>query len=194
MLNDLYGKRHKDPAMGVLGYERNKADFYPTPPSCTEALLRNVEIRGGVWEPACGDGAISQVLVRYFPHVVSTDLHNRGYGEGGRDFLLETSMPVGTHSIVTNPPYTQAEKFIRHALDLTEPHQGVVAMLLRNEYDCARSRSDLFRGHPACRMKLILTKRPRWIAGTKGSPRHNYAWWVWDWRTDGRPPLMGWDD
>ena len=38
-------------------------------------------------------------------------------------------------AIVTNPPYTLAQEFIEHSLDLMEPVEGVVAMLLRNEYD-----------------------------------------------------------
>ena len=44
---------------------RNAADFYATPRECTNALLDNFDwlFRGGrIWEPACGDGAISKVL------------------------------------------------------------------------------------------------------------------------------------
>ena len=27
---------------------------------------------------------------------------------------------------------------------------------------------------------IVLTKRPRWIKESKGAPRHNYSWFVWD--------------
>ena len=70
--------------------DRNAADFYATPPECTIALLNCFEwlFRGRrIWEPACGDGAISKVLEERNFRVVSTDLHDRGYGDSGMNFL-----------------------------------------------------------------------------------------------------------
>lgn len=175
-----------DPSMvGAAKYERIENDFYPTPAWCTDVLVRHVNF-GPVWEPACGNGAISKVLADYGMRVLSTDLIDRGYGEGGRDFFLETNE---LHDIVTNPPYGDlAEAFIRHALALTKPHKRKVAMLMRNEWDSASSRSDLY-AHPYA-MKIVLTKRPRWIEGSTGAPRHNYAWFVWDWQHEGLPVLV----
>ena len=49
-------------AIHVSGYEREGQDFYATPAWVTEALLRHVRFRGPVWEPCCGDGAMSSVL------------------------------------------------------------------------------------------------------------------------------------
>jgi hypothetical protein len=94
-------------------------------------------------------------------------------------------------SIIGNPPYSDdlAEKFIRHALRLTEPVKGMVAMLARHEYDCAAGRVDLF-DRLGFRMKMTLTKRPKWIEDSTGSPRHNYAWFVWDWFYSGHPILV----
>lgn len=37
---------------------REKDDFYPTPPYGTEALLSVEKFNGAIWEPACGTGAI----------------------------------------------------------------------------------------------------------------------------------------
>lgn len=90
-------------------------------------------------------------------------------------------------SIVTNPPYSLAEEFVRHALDLTRAAGGMVAMLLRHEFDCAATRRDLFDMR-AFAYRMALTRRPRWIAGTTGSPRHNFTWFVWDWRNE-RPAI-----
>ncbi len=89
-------------------------------------------------------------------------------------------------SIITNPPYDDAisgvtaEKAVRHALKLMEPEKGLVIMLLRHDWDTAKRRHDLFRDHPAFTAKITLTFRPRWIEGSTGSPRHAYAWYVWD--------------
>lgn len=182
--------RRVDPAMGVLGYLRNEADYYPTPSWCTEALLTNLpSITGEVWEPACGEGHISKVLVARGLAVKSSDLRLTGYGTGGVDFLASDWKSA---NIITNPPYTLSEEFLVHALEATQDASGKVAMLLRNEYDSASSRTYLFR-HPAFALKLALTKRPRWIEGSTGSPRHNYAWYVWDWATEGQAPTIKWD-
>lgn len=178
-----------DAAMSDLGYTRIDLDFYPTPEWVTEAAVGHIaellRDRPGasIWEPACGNGAMSEVLLRHFPSVISTDVADYGYGRDGVDFLATEGTLGGV--IVTNPPYSEkAEEFIRHALRITRPVSGAVVMLLRQEYDCASSRTDLFEDPPFWR-RITLTTRPRWIAGSKGSPRHNYAWFCWDWRHTG---------
>lgn len=184
----------RDKAMlGDSGYERIEADFYPTPPENVDCLLSHIVLHRLVWEPACGDGAISKRLGQYGHMVISTDLNDQGYGEPGKDFLTTTELPTISRyasgapyeeprAIVTNPPYGDlVEPFIRKALDLMEPVKGQVAFFLRNEYDCGSKRMSLF-GLPPFHKKIVVTKRPRWIEGSTGSPRHNYAWFVWDWR------------
>jgi hypothetical protein len=42
------------------GHTRAAKDFYATPEWVTEALLRHVCLRGPIWEPCCGTGAISE--------------------------------------------------------------------------------------------------------------------------------------
>ena len=67
--------------------KRAPFEFYPTPPEATRALLSVEKFDGSIWEPACGDGAISKVLQKANYSVVSTDLINYGFGESGQDFL-----------------------------------------------------------------------------------------------------------
>lgn len=183
---------YKDPAMsGQLDYERREADFYATPPENLDCLAHFIRIRGTtIWEPACGEGHLAKRMIELGGIVRATDLHDRGYGDGQQDFLAADHCPYD--AIITNPPYGKdAEQFIRHALKLTEERGGLVAMFLRNEYDMAATgRNDLFDSHPAYAMKICVTKRPRWIEGSKGSPRHNYAWYVWDWSYTGGPPVV----
>lgn len=186
MLSDA---AQRDSAMlGQVVYERREGDFYPTPPENVDCLAHFVDLSGRViWEPACGEGHISKRLLSATgAHVYSTDLYDRGWGRGGIDFLRATCTPRGVNTIVTNPPFADiAEQFLRQAIDLMQPVGGMVAMFLRNEYDCASTgRAELFEGHPAYAMKIVVTKRPRWIEGSKGSPRHNYSWFVWDWSRD----------
>ena len=167
-----------DPAMlGDSGYPRFEDDFYETPEWCVEVLLRHVVLKH-VWEPACGRGAIARVLLRHGIDVTYSDLrdHGTGWANYGVDFLKHSG-PM-TRDIVTNPPYSLAEAFVRHALDITAGHAWV-AMLLRNEWDCAVTRDDLFVPGSRFASKIVLTDRPRWIPGSTERPRHNYAWFVW---------------
>src|SRR3546814_10769679 len=86
------------------GYARRPNDFYATPSWVTEALLQHVQLRGPVWEPCCGTGAISEVIAGKGQSVVSTDIDDYGYGTPGVDFFACRTMPAGCLSIVTNPP------------------------------------------------------------------------------------------
>ena len=62
-------------------------DFFPTPSWATHALMDVEPFVGDIWECACGDGAMSEVLQSTGNRVVSSDLVDRGYGEGEVDFL-----------------------------------------------------------------------------------------------------------
>jgi hypothetical protein len=84
-------------------------DFFPTPPWATFALIDNETFEGDIWECACGDGTMSRVLEQTGRPVYSSDLHKRGYGDHGLDFLKPTR---SADNIVTNPPYNCAEGFV----------------------------------------------------------------------------------
>lgn len=187
-----------DKAMGNLDYDRVDNDFYATPPWMVQNILPTLiplrlATRGTKFvEPACGDGAISKVLRMHGFDCVSSDLADRGYGTPGKDFLQSTvaDMQGGTF-IFTNPPFGKlAEQFVRRALSLTSKvKNGRVGMILRNEWDCGKGRMDLFQNHPAYALKIVYTTRPRWIANTTGSPRHNYAAFFWDWNNKDLPKI-----
>jgi hypothetical protein len=167
-----------DPAMlGTSGYARRERDAYYTPSWVTRALVSKIYFQGGIWEPAAGRGDLSAVLRDAGYRVIESDIA----WSQPVDFLLQQSLPGNVGSIVTNPPFDRIEAFIRHALELARPVDGMVAMLARNEFDCAVGRKDLF-DRPPFAMKVVLTKRPRWSELNIASPRHNFSWFVWDWQ------------
>ncbi len=174
-----------DPAMlGAPRYERRDRDFYPTlDEGVTTVLCRTMIDRGflqssaTVWECAAGAGDMTRVLERHFNYVCASDVHPLTPEAFTRDFLVDP--PVGCDAIITNPPYDRAEEFARRGLEhIRAGRTSVVAMLVRNEFDCAAGRSDLF-GAPEHAARITLRWRPRWIADSTGSPRHNYSWHVW---------------
>ena len=91
-------------------------DFFPTPAWATHALIDNEKFEGDIWECACGNGAMSDVLETRGNRVISSDLISRGYGEGGVDFL---DADHRASNIVTNPPYNSAEGFVKAGLEST---------------------------------------------------------------------------
>ena len=85
--------------------QRNKDDFYQTPYSLTEALLKKEKFRGSILEPACGNGAISKILNKYYRRVYSYDI----FGSKGKSFFYEEKK---FNNIITNPPFKLANQFI----------------------------------------------------------------------------------
>lgn len=156
--------------------DREGTDFYPTPPDVTHALLNFLDLPMGIriWEPACGEGHISRVLAERGLIVHSTDLHARGFGMDGVDFL-EVPKVSTSQWIITNPPFSQAEAFIRHAIQLGLPF----AFLLKGQFWHAQRRAALFAEHRPIAV-LPLTWRPDFLMGRKGgSPTMEAAWTVW---------------
>lgn len=161
------------------GYERKERDLYETPEWVTMALVPHLRRDMNIWEPACGSGKMVRVLEQLGGKVAATDIAD------GCDFLT-ASLPMGSwDAIITNPPYELATEFIQHALGWGT----MVAMLLRTDFDHAKTRQHLFSQHPAFAKKLVLTKRIKWFEDSKGQPSFNHAWFIWDWKHKGAPTL-----
>lgn len=169
---------------------RERDDFYPTPPSATRALLSVETFAGTIWEPACGDGAISRVLEAAGHEVISTDLIDRGYGTPNRDFLLEYQTRAA--NIVTNPPFKFAEEFARHALSRTT---GKVVFLCRLAWLEGKARRLMFTGTPLARVWVCSSRVQMARGGTDfgkgGGSMTPFAWFVWEHGYEGAPRL-GW--
>jgi hypothetical protein len=154
--------------------KRRDLDFYPTPPDVTRALLLFLALAPcTIWEPACGDGAMSRVMAEHGHTVLSTDLRQTGFGQGDVDFLMAD--PFTCEAVITNPPFAASEQFIHKALD-TAP---LVAMLLKSQYWHAQKRFALFDQHPPAWV-LPLTWRPDFLDGERGgAPTMDCIWTVW---------------
>ncbi len=164
------------------GYARQERDLYETPEWVTLALLPHLSRPMSIWEPACGSGKMASALGKGSHRVKSTDISS------GYDFLTINWMDGFVDAIITNPPYELATEFIDHALALTAP-TGIVGMLLRTDFDHAKTRSSQFGECAAFSKKVVLTKRIKWFEDSKGSPSFNHAWFIWDWKHQGPPTL-----
>lgn len=169
---------------------RERDDFYPTPPRATHALLSVENFEGGIWEPACGDGAISKVLEAAGHEVYSTDLIDRGYGVAGVDFLLDYQTTAD--NIITNPPFKHAEEFVTHALRRS---RRKVAMLCRLAWLEGKARKLMFESTPLARVWVFSGRIPMLRGGEEmlkgGGGMIAFAWYVWDRQHTGKPEI-GW--
>lgn len=131
--------------------EREKNDFYATDPKTIFDFLvsfvadDNV-LSQNIWECACGQGHISNVLKEAGYNVKSTDLIDRGYGIGGVDFLKEVEKFDG--DIITNPPYKLACQFALHGLSLVKKDNFVILYVKDRFLESERRFKDLFSIYP----------------------------------------------
>jgi hypothetical protein len=152
-------------------------DFFPTPAWATHALIENEQFKGEIWESACGDGSMSEVLEQTGQRIVSTDLYDRGYGQAGVDFLTPT---LRAANIVTNPPYNAAEGFVRSGLKAADRK---FALLLRLAFlGGANRQRTIFTQTPPSRVWVFSERITFYPAGAvkKGTGTTAYAWFVWD--------------
>lgn len=189
----------------VSGYAREGRDFYATPAWVTEALLHHVKLRGPVWEPCCGTGAMSRVIEAAGYQVHSTDIADRGYGQVGVNFLECQTVPAGCQSIITNPPYGETGvhvgqsrspsamlRFLRHSLALTESVQGQLALLVRLQWIPGQRAAGIMSAAPFSAV-IMLKDRIQWFDMGEETNRaqHHHAWVVFDHQhPKGQPPAL----
>jgi len=93
--------------------QRKKSDFYETPYSISRHLLKYEDFDNNltVCEPACGDGAIVAVLKEKWNEnkITSYDID--------KNFLNDTQQ---YDYIITNPPFSIAQDFIKQAKKLSK--------------------------------------------------------------------------
>jgi len=147
---------------------RSEKDYYPTPAIVTHTLMQVLDLPSHtrVWEPAAGTFDMALVLSQYVGAVTCTDIQT------GQDFLSYTSTEPFDW-IITNPPFSQAEEFIRRAHSFNVPF----AMLLKGHYWHAKTRMALFN---ECQPHFVmpLTWRPSFKIG-KNNPMLEMCWCVW---------------
>ena len=150
---------------------RHASDLYPTPHEVTFALLDFLHIskKCVLWDPAAGEGDMVEAFTQKGYPCIGTDIQT------GTDFLT-AKIPQDADWIITNPPFSIADKFICRCAESGKPF----ALLLKSQYWHAKSRIGLF-AEITPMFLLPLTWRPdfNWKSGKKGSPLMDVMWVVW---------------
>lgn len=172
--------------------EREKDDFYPTPPEPTRAFLHAEIDRlrdfGTIWEPAAGDGAMVREMEALGLTVRASDLIDRGCDADIRSFY---DFPVApSPAIVTNPPFAECgwgngkARWLKHALETLDVEY--MALLMNWSWPGAGGLAPFYAAHPPARVYLMRWKID--FTG-QGAPPMLNGWFVWDKAWEGETVL-----
>jgi hypothetical protein len=181
-------------------YERKENDFYPTPSDLAVGLALGLprlglDLPGVALDPCGGDGALRRCLAPFGVDVRPTDLYPElypaahGYVTGKAldaseaEHLRNAFELAGAActAIITNTPHNTKEAcaIVKNLISLVEgQHVDFVAALFRSIWGTEPGRLPYFTRPSFCG-EILCCWRPRWIAGSEGSPMHAYAWYVW---------------
>lgn len=165
MSNQQIARKKKDPL-----------DFYETPPEAIHAICDRVAFSGLILEPAAGNGAIVEVLRGYHYQIMCSDIVQYGFPlDAVGDFLTWPDY-VTVDWVVTNPPYNQAEAFVRKALEITT--KGV-AMLMRLAFLEGQKRYKMFVEEHLNPTDVYVFSN-RITCDPDGVAQVCFAWFIWD--------------
>ena len=167
---------------------REKNDFYATNPHALEIAMPILKdlLHHNVWECACGQGHLSEVLKRNGYNVKSTDLIDRGYGTV-EDFLKCEKVFNG--DILTNPPFKLAEQFVAKSFELIEEGNYAI-FFLKVQFLESKSRKKMFEKYP---LKYLIVNSERQQCAKDADFEHLkattqcYCWYVFQKGYKGEP-------
>lgn len=174
--------------------DREINDYYATDPKALEIFLDKLkedkfELHNNIWEPACGEGHLSEVLTKRGYNIYSSDLINRGYGWQS-DFLKVTNTNLKL-DILTNPPYKYAEKFVKKALEI-QANGYFTIMFLKIQFLEGQARKKLFEEYPP---KFVYVNSKRQLCAMNGNflkykaTAICYCWFIWEKGWKGEPRI-----
>lgn len=167
--------------------QRRAGDFYQTPYSMTEHLVQWLKKRtrriNTVLEPACGEMAVVNVLMRHdelFKTWIYYDL------DDGVNFLEETDK---YDWIITNPPFTLSTEFIDKCKRVAK--KGF-ALLMPIEYLHGKERYEKFykeaNGFPLTNV-IVFTRRAMLTDEVRDDGKYDTGMVTWCWYVWERKPL-----
>lgn len=159
---------------------REENDYYATDPRAMQDLLKYETFNNDIWEPACGEGNLSEVLKLNGYNVYSTDLIDRGYPDETFDFLQSDIKFKG--DIITNPPFKYTNEFILKSLESVEMG-AKVAMFLKINYLTGKKRyEEIYSKYPPYRVYVFSG---RYACSKNNTPEGykngamDYVWIIW---------------
>jgi hypothetical protein len=145
-------------------YNYNNGDELFTKENAIIPLLEFIPKDAVVWECAekkALDGNITKLLRKNGIKVITTSIHN------GEDFLL-TDLPKGVTHIITNPPFSLKNEFLKRCYE----HNLPFALLLPTNTLDGVARFNMYQNG----LELLLFDRRVSYEGSKSSPPFASGW------------------
>lgn len=153
-------------------------NFY-TPEYVIQALLNHHKLNAPILEPAVGKRAIADMIENDLNIYVETNDIDPDARANTHLNFLETDFKVSFlenyKTIITNPPFSKAQEFVEHALEIIN-RGGDVIMLLRINFLGSAKRIPFWRINQPYKI-IIVTPRPSFTK--KGVDNCEYAWFIW---------------
>ena len=171
---------------------RVENDYYATHPDSTKALLEVEEIIYPALEPACGEGHIAKLLDPY--KTKSFDLVDRGYGNGGVDFLTNNFIEKYS-TVITNPPFNLFQEFVEKALTIVTHKVIMFGKLQALE---GKKRATFMQNSPLKTVYVFKSRQQPLRNGSEldeltgkkmNSSTMAFAWFVWEKGYVGKPSI-----
>lgn len=174
--------------------KRVENDYYATNPKALEMLLKAFPIpKGRTLEPCVGEGHLARVLESYGCSVDCVDLVDRGYPDTVVHDFLTYSTNVRYDSIVTNPPFSLAEEFIRKSMTLLKP-RGICCMFLKIQFLEGAKREAFYKQYPPKYIYVFRNRMATWNNGQPLDPNGKrwattmcHAWFIFEKDFSGEP-------
>ena len=176
----------------MKGAKRIQEDNYPTPPALARVgwqvaqryLAGRVNCAVSVCEPGCGDAQpfLREALRdRRTVNAWGCDVREVAAEGGAGDIVrvdwLGDAVGGGPWDvIITNPPYTVAEAFVRRAFQRLSA-SGIVVMLLRISFLAPACRREFWLEHPLSEV-VVIRQRPS-FTGDGRTDGMEYGFFVW---------------
>lgn len=168
------------------GRKRKKHDFYPTPLEFCKAVVNLVDFYPAfICDPGAGNGVWGRALREKFPHAMLDGVELQPLDKPGwydswyiGDYLKYEPFIYKYDLIIGNPPYSLAEEFICHSMDLLSDY-GVLIFLLRLSFLESKSRvRGLFKEFPPSNVFVSASRISFTGDGKNDDQAYAVFWWT----------------
>jgi hypothetical protein len=168
------------------GSKRIDSDFYVTPISAIESMLKSYKLgKGNILEPSAGSGSFIKTIREYGydNHITAVEVRDEEYtnlkllaDKAYIDDFLNWTPDRDYRYIIGNPPYSIAQEFIERCFEISNEYTEII-MLLRLGFLESKKRYSFWQQHPVNSL-MVLSDRPKFI--NNKSDFSAYAFFIWN--------------
>lgn len=186
--------------------ERQKEDYYATPPAEVENILKQLNIdfsNDTILEPCCGGGHMVDGILKYQKpkKLIATDIKDRGYHSNENfvqteyelDYMSDEYPYDKADWIIMNPPFKLIEPFCIRSLEIAK--KGIV-MFGRLQFLEGQGRyENILKNNPPSDIYVYVDRVVCYKDGDFSLPPSGiqaYAWYVWRTEEEVSTPRLHW--